>query len=124
MWIISVEKKFSSAHQLVGYSGDCSKLHGHNFKVKVSVKVEKLTPLGISTDFRKLKLKLEKILSQLDHKNLNQLKEFKNLNPTSENIAKFVYNQFVPLLTENETLQEIEVWEGDESSVKYIPTQG
>ena len=76
------------AHNLRGYNGDCEKLHGHNWKVEVILKTEKLNELGMVMDFKIVKEKLEVILSRFDHSYLNELSEFKQENPTTENVSK------------------------------------
>ena len=90
---VSVSDYFSAAHNLRGYQGKCEELHGHNFKVKVSVGANSLDRTGIVCDFHFLKEKLKDALEQLDHTHLNKLAFFKNVNPTSENIARFIFKK-------------------------------
>ena len=92
MWLISTEAKFSAAHQLHGYSGKCEKLHGHNFKVKVTVETHTLQEIGLGIDFKELKVMLIDVIEKFDHCNLNELPEFETLNPTAENIAKLIWD--------------------------------
>jgi 6-pyruvoyltetrahydropterin/6-carboxytetrahydropterin synthase len=90
---IYVKDHFSAAHSLRGYQGDCARIHGHNWIVEVYVRCRKLDEIGIGIDFRNIKLVVSEILQGLDHFNLNELPNFENLNPTSENIAKFLYKE-------------------------------
>ncbi len=90
---IYVKDHFSAAHALQGYSGDCSNLHGHNWIIEVFVKCRKLNSLGIGIDFRDVKNNLKNILKKFDHTNLNDLSEFSNINPTSENIARIIHGE-------------------------------
>ena len=93
MFEVDIRKEFSAAHCLRGYQGDCSKLHGHNWEVQAFVRAEKLDAIGIAVDFRKLKSELEDILSEFDHTNISELPYFMNSNPTSELIAKIIFEK-------------------------------
>ncbi len=88
-----VKADFSAAHCLNGYEGNCSRVHGHNWTVTLFLKCGGLDEIGIGIDFRKIKLKLADIIGRLDHKDLNSLEPFRDTNPTSENIARFVYRE-------------------------------
>jgi len=90
---VYVQAHFSAAHALRGYPGDCSRTHGHNWIVDVFVKCKKLNEIGIGVDFRDIKKGLKDVLKGLDHFNLNELPPFNEDNPTSENIARFLYIQ-------------------------------
>lgn len=90
---VYVKSHFSAAHSLEGYPGDCAHIHGHNWMVEVFVKCEKLDEIGIGIDFKDIQQAVKDILQGLDHFNLNDLPAFKNVNPTSENIAKFLYQE-------------------------------
>ena len=124
MWVISTEANFSAAHQLRGYPGECREVHGHNFKVKVSVQTSELKDLGFGMDFRELKQMLREVLKKFDHRNLNELPEFKEINPTAENIAKFIWDKLnSKLKTQNSKLKEVQVWESDTNSVIYYESE-
>ncbi len=116
MYTIKVEAGFSSAHNLRGYKGKCEQLHGHNWKVEVVVKKDKLDKLGMVADFRFVKDKLNAVLEGLDHKYLNDIAYFKKVNPTSENIAKYIYDCFKSRVP---GLRSVTVWESDNSSATY-----
>lgn len=90
---IYVKDHFAAAHALKGYDGNCSNLHGHNWIVEAFIECTKLNKLGIAVDFRDVKAVLRDVLSKLDHTNLNEVAEFGNINPTSENLAKFLYTE-------------------------------
>jgi 6-pyruvoyltetrahydropterin/6-carboxytetrahydropterin synthase len=116
---LKVKSNFAAAHHLNGYKGDCSQTHGHTFSVIVLVRVEKLNEIGIGIDFKELKKEIEHYLKQLDHKYLNDLMPFKNVNPTSENIAIWLFNS----LTENLAPQKVKVYSVTiEESDKYSAT--
>src|SRR3989338_1026688 len=105
---IKVEADFSSAHNLREYRGKCEALHGHNWKVEVAASGEKLDKAGMLLDFRYLKMQLNKLLDKLDHKYLNKIPYFKKLNPTSENIAKYIYDTLKPKVP---NIKSVTVWE-------------
>ena len=90
---ICVEAQFSAAHSLSGYRGNCSQLHGHNWIVEVFVKCSELNSIGIGVDFRDIRQAIKNIINDLDHSCLNEHPEFKDTNPSSENIARFLYRQ-------------------------------
>ncbi len=116
MYKIKVEGHFSSAHNLRGYKGKCESLHGHNWKVEVELAGDKLDKSGMLTDFKLLKARLNKILEKLDHKYLNKLPYFKRVNPTSENIAKFIYDNLALKL---KGLKSVTVWESQNCRAGY-----
>lgn len=90
---VYVKTHFSAAHALEGYPGDCARLHGHNWIIEVYVKCRELDDIGIGLDFRDIKLAIKEVLAGLDHFNLNELPAFENINPSSENIAKYLYKE-------------------------------
>lgn len=95
---VYIKSRFSAAHSLKGYPGDCAHIHGHNWMVEVFVKCEELDEIGIGIDFRDIKQSVKDVLEGLDHFNLNDLPVFKEVNPTSENIAKFLYQELAKKL--------------------------
>jgi 6-pyruvoyltetrahydropterin/6-carboxytetrahydropterin synthase len=113
---LQVEADFSSAHNLRGYKGKCEELHGHNWKVELTVGSKDLDKTGMVLDFKFLKASLNKILDKLDHKYLNEIDYFKEVNPTSENIAKYIYDS---LKSEVPVLISITVWESDKARATY-----
>jgi 6-pyruvoyltetrahydropterin/6-carboxytetrahydropterin synthase len=116
MFELTVEGTFSAAHQVRGYPGDCAGVHGHTYKIQVTVKVKKLDKIGMAIDFRRLKTALNKILKELDHKNLNILSFFKKHNATAEWIAVYMYQKMKKKI---KTVASVTVWEGPNSSVTY-----
>jgi 6-pyruvoyltetrahydropterin/6-carboxytetrahydropterin synthase len=118
MYKIKVESDFSSAHNLRGYRGKCEELHGHNWKVEVLLCASRLDKSGMLEDFKVLKMQLNRILDTLDHKYLNDIAYFSKVNPTSENIAKYIFDR---LKTQNPKLKAVTVWESDDSCATYEP---
>ncbi|OGX45931.1 MAG: 6-carboxytetrahydropterin synthase QueD [Omnitrophica WOR_2 bacterium RIFCSPLOWO2_12_FULL_51_8] len=116
MYSVKVEADFSSAHNLRGYKGKCEGLHGHNWKVEVAAGGAKLDRAGILVDFKLLKNKLDLVLEELDHQYLNHLPYFKKNNPTSENIARYVYDK---IKGQGLKVKSVTVWESENSAATY-----
>ncbi len=116
MYSIKIESSFSAAHNLRGYKGKCEELHGHNWKVEIVVCKNELDKTGMVLDFKLLKKKLNKILDRLDHRYLNDLAYFKKVNPTSENIAEFIFKN---LRRSIPAVSAVTVWENNTSYATY-----
>jgi 6-pyruvoyltetrahydropterin/6-carboxytetrahydropterin synthase len=121
MFELMVETHFSSAHQLRGYKGECEKLHGHNYKVQVFVITERLNEIDIAIDFHELKKLAGEVIAPLDHVFLNEIFPFTEKNPSSENIAKWIYDSLRKKLNnDNIHLSAVTVWESETSSATYF----
>ena len=121
MFEVSIKRAFSAAHHLKGYDGDCSRLHGHNWVVKVLVHTERLDNIGISVDFRRLKTELDKVLDELDHCNLNELKIFEGSNPTSEEISRFIYRKLSSNInTAGAKVAKVTIFESESTSASFF----
>lgn len=120
MYKLNVTSSFSSAHKLVGYEGLCKNLHGHNWNVRLCVMCDKLDEIGMAMDFGTIKERLNKLLAELDHQYLNDLPAFKEVNPTSENIARYIFENMGQKLSQCPCeVVEVEVWESEKASVIY-----
>lgn len=121
MFEIKVSAEFEAAHRVAGYPGKCDRLHGHSWVVEASVIGSKLDNLGMLVDFKLVKGRLRELLENLDHRMLNELPAFENINPTAENIAQYVYNEMkkAEFFNDNAKLKYIQVWESPKSSVIY-----
>jgi 6-pyruvoyltetrahydropterin/6-carboxytetrahydropterin synthase len=109
---ICVETHFSAAHSLTGYLGNCANIHGHNWIVEVFVRCRELNDIGIGIDFRDVRQAIKDIIKDIDHSYLNEYPEFKNTNPSSENIAKFLYRELGGKInSDNVKLSKIKVSE-------------
>lgn len=122
MYEITVKGNFSSAHNLREYRGKCEAIHGHNWKVEVSIICEDLNPEGMVMDFTIARNILDQILDELDHKYINDVKPFDEVNPTSENIAKFIFQEFVKKIEGKLKVKRVTVWETDNSCASYYET--
>lgn len=120
MFEVKVASFFSAAHSLRGYEGKCESLHGHNWQVEVIVKSKSLNSQGLVLDFKDLKGALKQILDELDHKCLNEVAFFKKRNPSSENIAYFIYKNISGALKKKGLeIAKVNVWEQRDSSASY-----
>ena len=121
MYQVSVEGHFDAAHYLRDYGGKCENLHGHRFKVVVSLNAKKLNKTGLAYDFTELKRHLNEVLSRFDHTSLNDVPPFDKINPSSENIATEIYKTLKGHFSRDVVLSSVEVWESPESRVVYSP---
>jgi len=120
MYKINVNSSFSAAHYLDNYSGACKYLHGHNWKVRLQLTAQNTDEIGMAIDFKLVKDNLNMLLDRLDHKHLNELEFFSNLNPTSENIAQLIYREMQSCFeNDNIKISEVEIWESENNSVIY-----
>ncbi len=121
MFEIDITRSFSAAHCLRGYQGECAALHGHNWTVQAVLRVKELDEIGIAVDFKKLKRELDTILDDLDHTNISDYPAFAKLNPTSEVIAKTIYEILSPKINDaNVKLHRVRVCESPSSGATYF----
>jgi 6-pyruvoyltetrahydropterin/6-carboxytetrahydropterin synthase len=93
MFEVMIERNFSSAHQLRGYKGKCENLHGHNYRIEIYARGRELDNIGLLVDFVELKVAADDIVQYLDHQNINELPPFDELQPSAENLAKYILEQ-------------------------------
>lgn len=117
MYELTVEETFSAAHALRGYKGPCENMHGHNWKVEIAIKGDKLNKIGLLMDFKEIKTKLRDVLGKFDHQNLNELPEFKADNPSCENMARIIFENLKKTLPQ---LDRVTVWESEKTSASYF----
>lgn len=118
MYELSVKSDFAASHLLRGYEGKCKNLHGHTWKVEVVIQSPKLDRIGMVADFMKVKKELKELLEQLDHAHLNDLPQFKTQNPTTENLAKFIFNEFSKRYP-SRRLKRVTVWESEAAGITF-----
>ncbi len=124
MFEVTVESGFAAAHRLRGYDGACERLHGHNYKVAVTVAGEGLGASGMLVDFKTLKGALAKVTGRLDNRCFNDdLDDFKEgkLNPTAENIARWIALALAGELPDGAKPARVTVWESETSKATYEP---
>jgi 6-pyruvoyltetrahydropterin/6-carboxytetrahydropterin synthase len=117
---VTIKQSFSAAHMLTEVGGTCEKLHGHNFIVEVSICSAALTDAGILIDFRILKQWTGEILKEFDHKYLNEISYFNGMDPSSENVARFIYDRISEKVKKsNLDVSRVTVWESEDARVSY-----
>ena len=122
MYEVSVDETFAAAHNLRGYKGKCENLHGHNYKVRVTLSGKEVDSVGLLYDFVHLKQVIQSVIRSLDHKYLNELPPFDVLNPSAENIARYIYDQAAKQLHQapnGAEVSSITVWESDVTAATY-----
>jgi len=118
MYELAVTDHFAASHFLSGYKGKCKNLHGHTWKVQVVIRKATLNKLGMVADFQVVKKQLKEILDALDHVHLNTVGPFAKINPTTENLAKYIFDELAARCRPLKVTQ-VTVWESDNASVTY-----
>ena len=112
--------EFASAHTLRDYPGACSRMHGHNWKVELEVIATSLDDVGMGVDFKKMKNAANEIGDQMDHRYLNDLEPFTQINPTAENIAAYMFQEISSRLNSDSIkVHAVTLWETDRACVRY-----
>jgi 6-pyruvoyltetrahydropterin/6-carboxytetrahydropterin synthase len=123
MYEVTVEQTFAAAHALRHYKGACENLHGHNFKVHVTIEGEQLDQAGMLVDFLDVKALMKQIMQRIDHQNLNEVPPFDEAkNPSAENIAEYFFNHMTDGLKDVPVpvrVSQVKVWETDIQSATY-----
>jgi len=120
MYNLTIRTSFAAAHNLINYQGDCENLHGHNWKVDVSVTARDLDQAGLGIDFKVLKREAGVIINELDHKYLNDNPAFQTVSPSSEHISKYLYQRISERINnDNIKVTSITVWESENASACY-----
>ena len=124
MFEIAVEKTFAAGHALRGYKGKCENVHGHNYKVRVTLAGERLDSIGLLCDFVDVKRIIEGLIERLDHRFLNDLPPFDTVNPSAENLAQYFYREIERRLGESPPAVPVRVgavtiWETDTTTATY-----
>jgi 6-pyruvoyltetrahydropterin/6-carboxytetrahydropterin synthase len=130
MFEVTIEHSFAAGHALRNYKGKCENVHGHNYKIQVTVCGEKLDHAGMLADFVELKRLLRAVSERLDHVFLNDIEPFTELNPSAENMALYICEKMQSGIEEgilergdNRLVEvaEVKVWETDIQSATYRP---
>ena len=124
MFQVSVEETFSSGHALRGYRGKCENVHGHNYRVRVTIEGPQLDSIGLLVDFTLLKQVMREIIGRLDHQFINDLEPFRTVNPSAENLAKYFYDEMkrgLKDLPAGARITGATIWETDTSHAQYSP---
>ncbi len=123
MFEVTIEETFAAGHALRNYRGKCENVHGHNYRCQVTVEGEQLDSIGLLVDFVELKRVVHSVLDRLDHQWLNDYPPFNVLNPSAENIARYIYDEIHQGLSVKEgvRLAFVKLWETDTASAIYRP---
>ena len=111
MFEIRVEKTIACAHRLFGYNGPCEELHGHNYRIEVMYQGTELDEFGMLVDFTDVKREFNRVLEHLDHTYLNDLPAFKDISPSAENIARYIFQELQKAQFSRGKLSAVSVWE-------------
>ena len=121
MYELKIITSFSAAHRLENFYGKCEALHGHNWKVEVFLQGDKLDEAGLLQDFGAVKARTRELLEEVDHKYLNELPAFSQQNPSSENLAFFIFQRLSAVLNRDGVkVSRVSVWESDTSCASYV----
>ena len=119
-YTLKILADFASAHTLRDYPGDCSRMHGHNWKVEVEVTATALNEYEMGMDFKTIKTATRELAKTLDHRYLNDIPPFDVRNPTAENIAKYFYQRLSDTLNiSTARVSAVTLWETDRACVRY-----
>jgi 6-pyruvoyltetrahydropterin/6-carboxytetrahydropterin synthase len=122
MFELKILSHFAAAHQLTMVAKKCENLHGHNWKVEVCVKGDHLNDAGVLIDFGILKGHLKAVMARLDHKFLNELPDFHETAPSSENLAVYIANSLQEMIKDaGVTVSQVTTWESDDACATYFP---
>jgi 6-pyruvoyltetrahydropterin/6-carboxytetrahydropterin synthase len=114
---------FSAAHQIRFHPGKCERLHGHNWRVRVHARASTLSRLGMVVDFADLYRIVAELCARFDHRNVNEVAPFDEVNTTAENLARYFYAEANRRLAEAEgsrvQVSKVEVWENEGSLAVY-----
>jgi len=122
MFEVSVDETFAAGHALRGYKGKCENVHGHNYRVRVTLEGDSLDSIGLLYDFVHLKHMIKDVIQTLDHRFMNEIPPFDTINPSAENIAKYFYEQAagkLPKAASGARLASVTVGESDTQSGMY-----
>jgi len=123
MFEVTIEQTFAAGHALRHYHGKCENVHGHNYRCQVTVEGEELDEVGLLVDFVALKKAVQAVIDRLDHQWLNDYPPFDVLNPSAENIAKYIYDEVLSgiRMAGGARLESVRLWETDTSYATYRP---
>lgn len=119
MYTLSVDKMISSAHKLNNYDGPCARVHGHNWKIQMVIQSKDIDNRGIAIDFNELDEKLWEVIGPFDHQLINSIPPFDKINPTAENLVKYIFEKLKNKFSGQFKLKKVSVWETDASMVSY-----
>lgn len=121
MYELTVKSRFAAAHQLRAYQGRCENLHGHNWVVQATLEAASLNQIGLAIDFTEIKKALHEVLDELDHKHLNDLPMFREMNPSSENLSRWICEALAARLDSKDVrVSRVTTWESEDACATYV----
>ena len=123
MFEVTIEETFAAGHALRNYRGKCENVHGHNYRAQVTLRGAELDAIGLLVDFVELKRVVHAVLDRMDHQWLNDFPPFDTLNPSAENMARYIYDEVSAALKTKEGVRVacVRLWETDTASAAYFP---
>ena len=123
MFEVTIEETFAAGHALRNYHGKCENVHGHNYRCQLTLEGAELDSVGLLVDFVELKRALHTVIDRMDHEWLNEFPPFTVLNPSAENIAKYIYDEVSEILKARAGVRvgAVKLWETDTASATYRP---
>lgn len=121
MFEVTIEQTFAAGHALRNYRGKCENVHGHNYRCQVTMAGDQLDHVGLLIDFVELKRSVQSVIERLDHQWLNDYAPFDVINPSAENMAKYIYDEVLKVLSPapGVRLDSVRLWETDTSWATY-----
>ena len=121
MYELKIITEFSAAHNLRNFRGKCEALHGHNWKVEVVLSGKNLDDSGVVLDFAEIKAATSEIMSEIDHRYLNDLPFFMENNPSSENIARYIFHRLQEKIDNDRVrIRRVTAWESQDACASYL----
>lgn len=121
MYELKIITEFSAAHNLREFRGKCESLHGHNWKVEVVISGSGLDGSGVVLDFAEIKAATREVMSEIDHRYLNELPFFTDHNPSSENIARFIFERLQEKINDDRVrVNRVTAWESQDACATYL----
>ena len=123
MFEVTIEETFAAGHALRNYKGKCENVHGHNYRCHVTLEGGDLDSIGLLVDFVELKRVVHSVLDRMDHQWLNEFPPFDAINPSAENMAKYIYDEVHQELKTREGVRVtfVRLWETDTAFATYRP---
>jgi 6-pyruvoyltetrahydropterin/6-carboxytetrahydropterin synthase len=127
MYTIFKDFTFAAAHSIRGHTRGCENLHGHNYRVRVHLRAERLDGLGMVLDFADLKEMMQEILGPFDHRVINDIPPFDERNTTAELFSEYVFQEVARRLDARSEdhgrvrIARVEVWENDTACAVFEP---
>ena len=121
MFEVTIEETFAAGHALRNYHGKCENVHGHNYRCQVTLQGEQLDGIGLLVDFVELKRVVHSVLDRMDHQWLNEFPPFDAINPSAENMARYIHDEVHAGLktAEGVRIASVKLWETDTCSATY-----